>query len=334
MADYRINMIPSYTPAVIAISQNDVGRQISVYLYAANKEAYIIPTGALIELVGTKPSGLGFTVAGTWTGSTVTFETTAEMSDEAGRIPCEIRVIYGNSVIGSSNAVLYVEANPHPDSTTDGTAPEVISEITALVTRAEEASADAAEASANAVQAATDAEAALSEFTGVTVTVSTLAAGSQATASYDNGVLSLGIPRGDTGATGAQGERGATGATGDTGAAGVGIANIVLNSNYTLTITLTDGTSYTTTSIRGAQGEQGIQGIQGETGATGAAGQAATIAVGTVTSGATASVTNSGTSSAAVFDFVMPEYQLTAADKADIVDDVLAEFEDAETTGM
>lgn len=46
---------------------------------------------------------------------------------------------------------------------------------------------------------------------------------------------------------------------------------------------------------------------QGDTGETGATGTAATIAVGTVTGGATASVTNSGTSSAAVFDFVLPK---------------------------
>lgn len=67
---------------------------------------------------------------------------------------------------------------------------------------------------------------------------------------------------------------------------------------------------------QGIQGVQGVQGVQGETGATGAtgeqgpAGTAATIAVGTVTTGAagsSASVTNSGTSSAAVFDFVIPK---------------------------
>ena len=75
----------------------------------------------------------------------------------------------------------------------------------------------------------------------------------------------------------------------------------------------------------GPQGPQGVQGPQGEvgpkgdTGATGATGPkgatgekgadgaAATITVGTVTSGAAASVTNSGTTSAAVFDFVLPK---------------------------
>ena len=57
----------------------------------------------------------------------------------------------------------------------------------------------------------------------------------------------------------------------------------------------------------GPQGEQGPQGIQGETGPAGAS---ATIEVGTTTtlpSGSSASVTNSGTSSAAVFDFAIPQ---------------------------
>lgn len=56
--------------------------------------------------------------------------------------------------------------------------------------------------------------------------------------------------------------------------------------------------------VRGPQGEQG------DTGATGPQGDAATIAVGSVTTvpyGQNARVTNSGTSGAAVFDFVIPQ---------------------------
>lgn len=62
----------------------------------------------------------------------------------------------------------------------------------------------------------------------------------------------------------------------------------------------------------GAQGPEGIQGPQGETGAqgpAGPAGTAATIQVGTVSAGEAGSapvITNSGTASAAVFDFVIP----------------------------
>jgi len=65
-------------------------------------------------------------------------------------------------------------------------------------------------------------------------------------------------PKGDTGATGA------TGATGPTGATGNGISSAVLNADYTLTLTFTDGTSYTTSSIRGAKGEKGDKGDAGD----------------------------------------------------------------------
>lgn len=55
----------------------------------------------------------------------------------------------------------------------------------------------------------------------------------------------------------AQGEQGLPGED------GVGIASTVLNADYTLTITLTDGTSYTTSPIRGEPGRQGDPGEDG-----------------------------------------------------------------------
>lgn len=60
---------------------------------------------------------------------------------------------------------------------------------------------------------------------------------------------------------------------------------------------------------KGEKGDTGATGPQGPKGATGPAGAAATIQVGTVTTGAAgsnASVTNAGTSSAAKFNFVIP----------------------------
>lgn len=76
----------------------------------------------------------------------------------------------------------------------------------------------------------------LNEFNNFNATAETLAAGSEATASYADGLLSLGIPRGDKGET------------------GNGIESAVLNQDYTLTINYTDGTSTKTGSIRGATG--------------------------------------------------------------------------------
>ncbi|CAB4121417.1 hypothetical protein UFOVP11_11 [uncultured Caudovirales phage] len=62
--------------------------------------------------------------------------------------------------------------------------------------------------------------------------------------------------------------------------------------------------------VQGIQGIQGIQGEQGIQGNTGATGTAATIAVGstnTLPSGSSAVVSNSGTSSSAVFNFGIPQ---------------------------
>ena len=104
----------------------------------------------------------------------------------------------------------------------------------------------------------------------VKVTVTTLPAGSNATASYDKstGTLALGIPQGDKGA------KGDTGATGDTGPQGE----------------------------QGIQGEKGEQGIQGEKGDTGPAN---TLKIGTVTSGKVASATITGTAPNQVLNLVL-----------------------------
>ena len=91
-------------------------------------------------------------------------------------------------------------------------------------------------------------------------------------------------PQGPQGEQGPQGPAGPAGATGATGPAGP----------------------------QGPEGPQGEKGNPGEAGSTGPAGQAATIQVGTVTTGepgTQASVTNSGTSTAAVLDFVIPQGQ-------------------------
>lgn len=74
---------------------------------------------------------------------------------------------------------------------------------------------------------------------------------------------------------------------------------------------------------RGIQGEQGERGVQGE---QGPAGNAATITIGNVTTsapGTSASVTNRGTPSAAVLDFVLPKGK-DGADGGVTVDDTLS----------
>lgn len=111
--------------------------------------------------------------------------------------------------------------------------------------------------------------------------------------------------KGDTGLQGVQGEkgeRGPQGATGPQGAKG-------------------------DKGDKGDTGPQGPQGVKGDRGLQGPAGNAATITIGNVTTsapGTAASVTNRGTSSAVVLDFVLPKGK-DGADGGVTVDDALSD---------
>lgn len=120
-------------------------------------------------------------------------------------------------------------------------------------------------------------------FYNLTALAETLPAGSEASVDKEKVdtdeenymIFRFGIPQG------IQGERGEKGETGNQGETGNGISNIILNPNYTLTINYTNGTSFTTTSIRGATGEKGdafvysdftpeqLNGLKGEKGDVG-----------------------------------------------------------------
>ena len=108
-----------------------------------------------------------------------------------------------------------------------------------------------------------------------------------------------------TGPAGAKGEKGDNGST---GADGVGISSIIKTGTSgkvdTYTITLTNGNTSTFTITNGTDG---INGTNGKDGANGADGAAATIQIGTVTTGIQASVTNSGTANAAILNFSLPK---------------------------
>ena len=121
--------------------------------------------------------------------------------------------------------------------------------------------------------------------------------------------LNFTIPRGDTGSTGSQGIQGPAGNDGSDGAA----ATIAVGSTTTgdagtnASVTNSGTSSAATFNFTIPKGDTGATGAAGSDGSDGAA---ATIAVGTVTTGAagsSATVTNSGSSSAATFDFTIPK---------------------------
>ena len=126
--------------------------------------------------------------------------------------------------------------------------------------------------------------------------------------------------RGPQGLQGIQGVKGDTGDTGDKGdAATISVGTVTTGAAGTSASVTNSGTQNAATLDftipRGDKGEQGVQGVKGDPGEKGDkgdkgdSGDSATISVGTVTTGAPGApvqVVNSGTSSAAVFDFTIP----------------------------
>lgn len=143
MAQYKnIDIIPDSTVNRIHLSQGDVGRTLIFYLFE-NALSWSVPASSTIKCQGTKPSGFGFSVSCTYSGNTVTCVTTDEMTDEYGQIEAELVITSSDEsqVFGTSNFILDIEKNPHPDNTTDGNAETAIA-LTARITALESAVGD------------------------------------------------------------------------------------------------------------------------------------------------------------------------------------------------
>lgn len=155
--DKRLNLIPQEHLPEFRVSQGDSGRQLIAHI-KDGPDDYEIPDGATVKFVGTKPSGLGFTIIGAADradAGRVTFVTETTMDNEVGRILSEIRITDENGLrIGTTNVMLIVERDPHPDDTTDGDAPALINEITALLEEITEQAQIAEDAADRAEQAA------------------------------------------------------------------------------------------------------------------------------------------------------------------------------------
>ena len=143
MQNVKVDITPGYEQSkIIYVSQYDVGREFKINL-TDGTDGYTIPGQTVAKIAGTKPSGLGFQVQGTISGSQITFTTTSGMTDEAGRIPVEISLTKGTTIIGSKNLYLDVEEAPHRPDTPDGSKEFTIPELTLLLQELTAASARA-----------------------------------------------------------------------------------------------------------------------------------------------------------------------------------------------
>ena len=178
MANQTINLdfTPQNFQPCLYFSQDDVGR-----VFQINLQGIEVPSGATVTIRATKPSGLGFTVeADSVADNIATFTTVATMTNEHGRFPAEIHISSGSVEVGTANFLMVGEKNPHPDTTVDGDAEQVIPQLTLLVERVETAA---------------------SKVLDMEVEAQTLPAGSAATYSYDEeeNKVTFGIPEGQAG---------------------------------------------------------------------------------------------------------------------------------------
>ena len=175
----NVDVTPSLFQPTLYYHQGDIGREFAINI--STKDGYEIPSGATVKIEATKPSGFGFSVDGTISGSVVSFVSTEGMTDEWGRFPAQLKISSGNTVIYTANFLMVGEKDTHPASTVDGSQEDVIPQLTLLVERVE-----------NAAAAVLD----------TTTEVTTLPAGSQATYSFDEetNTATFGIPEGEAGA--------------------------------------------------------------------------------------------------------------------------------------
>ena len=109
---YNLNLIPDKVPVIVNCSQYEaLSRTIEMVLFDGSV-LYTIASGVTATVRGTKQDNTGFEYPCTISGSTVSFNIQDQMTIFAGRVPCEIRLIDSNGIIGTCNFLLNVEETP------------------------------------------------------------------------------------------------------------------------------------------------------------------------------------------------------------------------------
>ena len=162
-------------------------------------------TAVLLAKRPTDTSAYPITV--TQDGATVTWLVSDTDTAYRGAGECELFYYVGETL---AKSVVYRTTIGKDIGTTTEEPPDAyeswVEQLTGLAAETQQNATDAA-------QSATDAAASAAEITELSAMATTLSPGSNATANYADGILTLGIPRGEAGATGPQGPRGETGAS-------------------------------------------------------------------------------------------------------------------------
>lgn len=115
--EYDLNLIPGSVPQIIKINQYDKGISFTFTIYQGDKK-FSIPSGAIVALSGTKPDGLGFHYACTFSGSTASVTIGDQVAVLSGNVRAELTITSGDSVrLGTANFTFCVEPAALKDDT-------------------------------------------------------------------------------------------------------------------------------------------------------------------------------------------------------------------------
>lgn len=110
---FDLELKPGGIPPIVHASQGDIGRMFKANIYWDGSAATSYVSGATVNLRGRKPDKTVFDYSATLAGSTVTFETTEQMTIISGPVECELVFSNDGDIIASANFLLIVEASPY-----------------------------------------------------------------------------------------------------------------------------------------------------------------------------------------------------------------------------
>ena len=138
-----LNLVPGGVLPRIKVSQYDKGVPVVATVYDGDN-LYTIPSAAQVYVQGTKRDGTLYQYLCGHSGSIVTFSTTQQMTVTAGENISEISIHYNGSIVGTVNFVIWVEdgslTDPAQSSIDDI---PVIADLPGLVEHVEELESDA-----------------------------------------------------------------------------------------------------------------------------------------------------------------------------------------------
>ncbi len=111
-----LNLIPKGVCPRLYVSQYDKGQTWYFDLYAGT-EAYTIPSGASVNIQGTKPDKTGFQYACVFSGNRVEATEQQQMTIIAGEVPAELRIEKNDEIIATLNFIIAVEKAALADDT-------------------------------------------------------------------------------------------------------------------------------------------------------------------------------------------------------------------------